>query len=137
MDKDLEDKITQQVLSETKVESILNKEDGSLPFGYCKVVVDGHEKTLVWMCNHDAKGNITSVFSCEANGVKEKKCDYITMKEALFIREELLGDGWQKMKTPEVTFSYAGDEDKTLNRKQKRALAKRLKKMNKQNPFDK
>jgi len=114
-----------------EVESILNREDGNLPFGYFHPQTEGK---LVWICNYDAEGKITSIFSYQDQG---KQCKYLESKEeAEYIRDELVKNGWKKLKPPKVELTYPGQKEGTsLSRKQKRYLKRRIKKLQKQNPF--
>jgi len=121
--------------NEITAESTLNKDDNTLPYGYFHPETEGK---LTWVCGNDANGKITSVF-CMDNGPnnKDKKCQYLEdLEKAKFIRDELIKDGWQKIKGPKVTFTLPdGSESSNLNRKQKRFLQRKMNNMNKQNPF--
>ncbi len=122
--------------SEIKVESILNQEGDKLPFAYFNPDTEGK---LTWICGEDAEGKITSAFCYDQGTHKEKKCDYLDSKDkAIEVRNELIEYGWKKLIPPEITFKYPGDkEPRKLNRKQKRALAKKIKHINNKNPFRK
>ena len=69
---------------------------------------------------------------------KDKFPNYITdIEKAQFIRQELINNGWKKLIPPEVTFTFPGEKEaRIMNRKEKRYLKKKMKSMNKQNPFD-
>ena len=90
------------------------------------------------MCNEDAEGKITGVFSFDKGTNRENACKYIKdLDEAKMIRDELIKHGWKKMEAPKVSFSYSGS-DKPLNRKQKRYLKRKIKQVDKRtNPFKK
>ncbi len=118
-----------------KVEPILNKEDDSLPYGYLHPEHDGK---LTWVCGEDQEGKITSIFCMDLGGYKDKKCEYLQdIEAARYIRHELIEAGWIKLKPPEITFTFPGDKEPrtSLNRKQKRYLQRKMKKMQKNNPF--
>ena len=119
---------------EIKAESILNKNDGTLPYGYTNPETDGK---LNWICGIDADGKITSVFSYDDGNTKEKKCEYLpSIEKAKYMKEELEKNGWLKIKAPEVTFTLPdGTESSNLNRKQRRYLERKINNLNKQNPF--
>lgn len=133
MNPETEKKLTNAFLESAKAESILNREGDILPFGYHNPKTDGK---LIWMCNEDAEGKLTSVFSFDKGTNRENVCKYINdIEEAKMIRDELIKDGWMKVKAPEVNFSYSGS-DKPLNRKQKRYLKRKIGQMDKRtNPF--
>ncbi|MDB4769440.1 hypothetical protein OAG24_00595 [bacterium] len=118
------------------VKSTLNQEDDSLPYGYIHPALDGR---LIWLCGIDAGGKITSVSQfTDADGKIEKKCDYLKdFDEAKKYRKALIDEGWIKMETPEVTFSYSnsGESKTELNRNERRRLKKQFEKQNSKNPF--
>ena len=120
---------------DVKIESILNREDDSLPYAYFNPENEGK---LTWICNYDAEGKITSVFCYDFGTHKDRKIEYLPdMEKARYFREELIKNGWQKLVPPEVTFTFPGEkEPRKMNRKEKRFLQKQVKKMNKKNPFD-
>ncbi len=113
-----------------EAKSVLNPEDGSIPFGYFCPESDGK---VLWICNYDTQGKITSVFSHN----NDRRCQYLdTPEDAKKIRDALVDAGWQKLIPPKVTFTYPGQkEGTTLTRKQKRYLKKQYNKLNKKNPF--
>ena len=118
-----------------KAESILNREGDILPFGYYNPQTGGK---LTWICNEDKDGKITSVFDFDTGNGHEKQSDYlIDMSGALFMRQELITNGWKKLDPPEVTFKFPGEKDeRPLTRQEKRELQRKMKKMDKQNPFN-
>jgi|SRR5690242_19228009 hypothetical protein len=122
--------------SQIKVESILNKDDDTLPYAYFHPETDGK---LTWMCGEDAEGKITSVFCYDYGTHKDKKCQYLpNIEAAREIRKTLVGDTtpWQKLKAPEVTFTFPGEQNpRTLTRKEKRYLKKKVSQMQKKNPL--
>lgn len=118
-----------------QITSILNKNDGTLPFGYFEPTQDGK---LTWNCGYDPQGRIISVFCFDFGTHKDKNVTELkSMKDAIFARDELIKAGWMKLKPPEITVSYEDGTEKPLNRQQKRYLAKQIEKMNKNNPFEK
>jgi hypothetical protein len=139
--------LTEAIISSVEVETTFNKEDDTLPYAYYKANSDldkgftsDNIGKLSWVCGQDAEGRITSVFIMDLETGKDRKVQYLPdIKTAQFIRQSLIDDGWLKIKDPEFTFSYAGDEDSTktsLNRRERRNLQKRFRKMNKKNPFN-
>ena len=117
-----------------QIESILNKDDGSLPFGYFEPSQDGK---LTWNCGYDAYGKIISIFCFDFGSHKDKKiAELPSINDAIYARDQLIAVGWRKLKAPEITVTYADGEKKALTRKQKRYLARKMQKMSKQNPFD-
>ena len=133
MNPETEKRITDAVLKSTEVESLLNREGNALPFGYHNPETEGK---LIWMCNYDAEGRITSVFSFDKGTHREANTNYLKdMDEAISVRDELVNHGWKKMEAPKATFSYAGD-DKPLNRKQRRYLKRKIEQMDRRtNPY--
>jgi len=120
--------------SDVQIQSILNKKDGTLPFGYFEPSQDGK---LTWNCAIDQEGRIISVFCYNFGSHKDKQVSQLqNMNAALFARDELIKAGWHKLKTPEITITYEDGKEKPLNRAQKRGLSKQLSKMNKSNPFE-
>ncbi len=119
-----------------KAESILNREGDILPFGYYNPQTDGK---LTWICNEDKDAKITSVFDFDTGDGHEKQCDYLNdLSGAIFMREELIKNGWKKLSPPEVTFKFPGEkEERSLTRQEKRELKIKMKRMDKQNPFNK
>jgi hypothetical protein len=117
-----------------RINSLLNPDDDNLPFAYYSPQSDGK---VTWHCGHDQNNKITSVFCYDGDGHKDKRPSYLNnVKEALNIRLQLIEAGWLKITPPEVTVKYADGTNKPLNRDQKRFLASKVKKLNKENPFE-
>lgn len=133
MDPETEKRLTETILETAEAESILNREGDILPFGYYNPETDGK---LIWMCNEDAEGKITGVFSFDKGTSREKVCKYMNdIADAQMIRDELVKNGWKKLEAPKISFSYSGS-DKPLNRKQKRYLKRKINQVDKRtNPF--
>lgn len=131
-EKDSQEEKIKEAFENVEVESLLNRETGELPFAYFHPQTEGR---LTWKCGYDAEGKITSIFHYEGQG--RPRCQYLDSKEkAEMYRDELIKNGWQKLKPPKVTFTYPGQkEGKPLNRKQKRFLRRKLKKLAKKDPF--
>lgn len=121
-------------MAKVKAESTVNKDDDTLPYAYFHPEHDGK---LTWVCGEDQEGKITSVFCMDLDTHKDKKCEYLeNIDKARWVRQQLVDAGWKKLKTPEVTFTFPGEEEsRTLNRKQKRFLQRKIVQMQKQNPF--
>ena len=132
------------ILSETGYDKCHENRNSIFRLTYFNPETEGK---LTWMCGPDAEGKITSVF-CWDN--TDKRCTYLedteisdanghikALDKAKYIRGELIKAGWKKLIPPEITFSYPGEtEQRPLTRKQKRALKRRLEKMNRKNPFN-
>lgn len=129
-------KETENALTEAVFESLQNNEtsqsDDDLPFAYFHPEHDGK---LEWICDLDGETNkIISVFSMKGQG---KQASELPNKEkAMFIRDELIANGWQKIIPPEIKYKY-GEREITLNRAQKRKLKKTIKKIAGNDPFKK
>jgi hypothetical protein len=110
-----------------QIENPFNKGD-ELPFAYFNPNIP--EGQLTWICSTDTESKVVSVFSY-SNGVEnEKKCSFITKEEALNNRDVLIGDGWKQLVPPRINFTYNEDgKEKTLDRKQKRLLKRKLEKL--------
>jgi hypothetical protein len=117
-----------------KIQSILNRKDDQLPFGYYCPEMDGK---LTWNCGFDPQNQIVSVFCMTENGTRDKKVAILpSMKEALFARDELIKTGWLPLKAPEITMKFPDGSSKPLSRKQKRYLQKQINTMAKHDPFE-
>lgn len=117
-----------------KIESILNPEDGTLPFAYYEPKSEGK---ITWNCGYDAEQRITSVFCHKSDGHTERKISYISLEDAKFAKKQLEDAGWEKIKAPEINITYSDDkeEGEGMNRKERRELAKKIKSESKNNPF--
>jgi len=117
-----------------ETQSLFNPEDGSLPFGYFDPKTEGK---LFWICNYDAENNITSIVCYDHGTHQDKKIDYLnSIEDAEKMRDAIIKEGWDKLVPPKVTFNYPGEkEGKPLNRKQRRYLERKIKIMDKNNPY--
>lgn len=116
------------------INSILNPDDGSLPFGYYAPNTDGK---VTWNCGTDPDGKIISVFQFDNCGHKDRKIATLpSINDAIYAKNELIKAGWLKIKPPEITVTYEDGSEKPATRKQKRKLKKALNKMDKANPFE-
>lgn len=121
-------------LDYARIDSILNPEDGKLPFGYYAPSMDGK---VTWNCGTDQNGDIISVFCHDDSGNKDKRIAKLgSIKDAIYARDELIKNGWLKINPPEITVTQEDGSKKALSRKQKRLLQREVEKMNKHNPFD-
>jgi hypothetical protein len=112
---------------EANVENPLNKDDGTLPFGYYCPASEGK---LVWICGEDGHRKITSVFVAQTPEGQKKECSYLKdMTEARKYRDTLVNDGWKKLDPPKVEFTMPDENgvSRPMNRQQKRALARKIK----------
>lgn len=117
-----------------KIESILNRKGDQLPFGLFSPQSDGK---LTWNCGLDAENKIVSVFCFNAEECKDKKVAFLEdMKQAVYMRDELLASGWQILEPPKIVIKYEDGTEKDLSRQQKRYLSKTVTKMKKNNPFE-
>ena len=124
-------------VEEPTIENILNRETGELPFGYFHPASEGN---LTWHCDRDQSGKIVGVFCMNkvAEEEKEKKVSILdSMEQALYFRQTLIDDGWQKIKPPAITIKRDDGTETPLNRKERRHLNRHLAKMSKNNPYDK
>jgi len=114
------------------IENILNKDENNLPFGYYNPETDGK---VTWICNTGSDGKIVGVFSCDCIDHTEKDVRHLeNMEQALFFRDELVKHGWRKLVPPKMNFTMSkndGTPSKEMNRKQKRALEKKIKSISK------
>lgn len=116
-----------------------------LPFAYFSVKDEGKTR---WICNYGKKPNtstsssrssnvdrirssiddlvIVGVFVHEQNGQTQRDVKYLTMAEAITIKNELIKEGWRPLEPPKIEFTVDG-EKKPLNRKQKRYIARKVK----------
>lgn len=85
------------------IENTLNRNGDILPFGYYDPKLEGK---LVWICNYGIEGEeIVSVFSMKEEGRDIKYLNSI--EEAKYMREELIKNGWQPLKLPEVNIKVS------------------------------
>lgn len=106
-----------------------------LPFAYFDPY---HEGNLTWICGEDATGKIVSVFKFEdAPEGDDRKVDYMTLEEAITVKNTLISEGWKAIVPPKVTITMPDGSDlSTMNRKEKRNLVRHMKRINnKSNPF--
>lgn len=136
MDPSVENKIAQQLIDGISTESLLNREDSDkkpiLPFGFYNPETEGR---VTWICDTDAEGKITSVFGFKDGPETHRNIAYVTMDQALNIRNELISSNWRKIVPPKIKFTYPGQGEKELNRKQKRYLQRKIEQIKEQNPF--
>lgn len=86
-----------------KIESIINRENDQLPFVYFHPPSEGK---VTWHCGYDQDNKLTTVFCYKGVGEKDRKIGYLKdIDEALFFRDELVKEGWEKMKPPQITTS--------------------------------
>lgn len=121
-------------MADFSAESILNREDDTLPYAYYNPETEGK---LTWVCGQDSQGKITSVFCMDLGTEKDKKCQYLdNIEQAKIIRKDLVDNGWLKLQPPKIEFRFPGEKNpRQLTRKEKRYLKKKVEKLNKQNPF--
>ncbi len=102
-------------------------DDDSLPYSYQNPETEGK---LIWICDKDADGKITSVFVMNDQGGQEKKCSYLKdLDEAKNVRNTLIDNGWRVFHPPKVVFTMPDGQEKTaLSRKDKRFIAKQIEK---------
>ncbi|HSA76074.1 MAG TPA: hypothetical protein VLE02_00895 [Nitrosarchaeum sp.] len=74
-----------------------------LPFSYFSPESGGY---VVWMCDYDADRKITSVFYDKKSN--ERQVKYVSLEDAIIIRDELVKGGWQIAKPPKVTVNFSG-----------------------------
>lgn len=95
------------------IENVLNREGDVLPFGYYNPETEGK---LIWMCNNGIDGKeIVSVFYMKASPPEEEHRDvkYLSsMKDAIYMKEELIKNGWLPLKLPEIKISFSSEKNK-------------------------
>lgn len=117
-----------------RIDSILNPDDGKLPFGYYAPSMDGK---VTWNCGTDQNGDIISVFCHDDCGNKDKRISKLkSIEDAIYARDQLVEAGWLKIKPPPITVKQEDGSERALSRKEKRHLKKNIEKMNKYNPFE-
>lgn len=120
---------------EFKIEVRLNKKDNELPMAYFQPSTEGK---VSWNCDYDQEGRIVSVYSYKYGDDKDKKVQLMgSMEEVLKTRDILVENGWEKVKPPDVLTKYADGTEGNLNRKERRYLARKIKALDKKNPFEK
>ena len=115
----------ESTLSGFTIENALNKDENDLPFGYfCP-----EDDKIIWICDYGppkedgADPDIISVFQ---RGEEKRVTMLKDIEEAKYARDELIKVGWKKLTPPKIEFTMDGG-DKPLNRRQKRALEKKIK----------
>ena len=114
------------------VENILNREDGSLPFGLFNPETEGK---LTWICNYGTERDIISVFCFDHGDHSDRDVKILTdLTEALYVRDTLIQHGWKKLIPPKIEFTISSDDgkQKPLNRKERRYLEKKIKQVARQ-----
>lgn len=116
------------------LEYAMNREGDVLPFGYFNPQTEGK---LTWVCGEGPtekgrKPDIVSVYAMDLGDHTEKKVALLKdLAEACFVRDELIKNGWKKLVAPKIAFTVSGGDGRQapLNRKQKRGLEKKIKKL--------
>ena len=119
------------------VEQVNHENEDSMPFFYMNPETEGKVK---WACGYDKNGRITSVFQAYMGDVaneKERNIAYLSnVEEAKKYRDELIASGWIKDTPPRLTTKDPKTgQDRNLNRKEKRYMAKIITKEQKNNPL--
>jgi hypothetical protein len=115
-----------------RMESIVNKGDKP-PFAYYAPQSNGK---VTWHCGYDTKDQLISVFCFKEAGNEDRRPSVLKgISQALEARKVLIEEGWLPLDAPQITTKTDG-VDKPLNRKQKRNVAKKLKKEMKNNPLE-
>lgn len=113
------------------IENTLNTDPNELPFGYYNPDTEGK---LTWICNKSQTGQIVSVFCFDHGDRTEKEAKFLEdMDQAIYFKDELVKNGWRPLVPPKINFTVT-KEDGTkseMNRQQKRALAKKIRRMEK------
>lgn len=113
------------------VENILNRDDGSLPFGLYNPETEGK---LTWICNYGTEGDVIGVFCMDLGGRSEREVRMLKdLDEAKYLYTNLMNAGWKKLIPPKIEFTVSGEDgkQKPFSRKEKRHLAKKLKQASK------
>lgn len=103
------------------IENTLNV-GSNLPFGLYNPDTEGK---VTWVCNYGPKNDIISVFAC-GNEKDVKQLE--DLKQAIFVRDELIKNGWKVLVPPKIGFTTTkSDGTKSeMNRKQKRFLGRKM-----------
>lgn len=110
------------------IENTLNKPDGSLPFGLFNPQLEGK---LTWICGMSQANKIVGVFNMDLGDRSERETrEYADQTEAEHVRDGLKDSGWQMLVPPRIEFTVDGD--RSLNRKERRELSKKIKAMQKE-----
>lgn len=113
------------------VENILNREDGTLPFGLYNPSTEGK---LTWICNYGTEGDIISVFCMDLGGRNDRDVKILKdLDEAKYFYDELVKAGWRKLIPPKIEFTVSGEngKPKPFSRRERRHLAKKIKQASK------
>lgn len=120
---DLNFSVAQQIAESASFTNSFNPSSGDLPFGYYEPSYDGK---IYWICSYDSNKKITSVLVHNIEGDSGRDIKYLSsLEEAIKIRDDLLASNWKPITTPEMRMFHQGKEV-TLNRKQKKKMAKRV-----------
>lgn len=106
---------------------ILNRSDGSLPFGLFHPESEGN---LTWICNTSQTGQIVGVFNMNLGDRNEKQERiYANIEEARMVKDGLEKEGWQILIPPKVEFTIKGKDgkNKPLGRKERRLIERKIK----------
>lgn len=98
-------KLGQTLPNGFEVDAIINRPGNLLPFGLYNPETEGK---LIWMCNNGMEGTeIVSVFSMKEEGKNDKDVKYLeSMEQAIYMRDELLKNGWMPLVLPDIKFSF-------------------------------
>lgn len=97
-----------------RLEQTINVNGDKPPFGYYSPASGA---TVIWMCNYDENKVLTSVFCSNWKTPKEEKQSTFVKdinvpgntdeEKAVYIRDELVRDGWVPMQMPKINFSMS------------------------------
>ena len=118
-----------------QIQSILNKDDGTLPFGY---YAPSEEGRLTWNCGYDKEMKIISVFCYDFGTNKDKRPAILpSINDAILARDALIENGWKPLQPPKITTTRDDGSTTPLNHDELRYIKKQVKKMAKNDPFKK
>lgn len=115
-----------KLVGNIKIDHILNRDSGELPYAYYNPETEGK---LIWLCAINEHKKIESVFEfMSGEHLQSDRCvkELETMEDAKFMRDELIKNGWKIYVPPKIEITMP--DGKPMNRKQKRILAKEIKK---------
>ena len=107
----------------------MNRDGNRLPFGYYNPLSEGK---ITWHCSYgsSAETNIVSVFLYKGEEGEDRRDAVLeNIEQAIYMKDELVKEGWMPIVPPKVIFRQENGELGTLTRKQKRRLQREVEKI--------
>lgn len=116
------------------VENTLNVDENKPPFGLFNPETEGK---LTWICGYgpDEKTIISMYCMDMGGGRNERQVSQLeSLEQALYVRRELLANGWKLLRPPKVEFKVTNKDGMKVNpnRKQRRYLERKARQFAKQ-----